>query len=426
MAFGSGRLPARADRRSLLPKAGQTLGTDSALSQTPDLRPRILVVDDIEANRDLLVLRLEREGYGGIATAGDGEEALERLAAESFDLVLLDVMMPRRDGYGVLQQLKTDGRLADLPVIVISANNEMDSVVRCIELGAVDYLQKPFNPTLLRARVMASLEKKRLRDEVRAHLARLSVELDAARELQASMLPGAFPAPTAERPLEIFATMVPAREIGGDLYDFFFIPGGRLCFLVGDVSGKGIPAALFMARAKNLIQLVTELLAEARGEPPLPAEIIERVNRELAEDNATMMFVTLFFGMLDPASGELLYCNAGHDAPFLVGGGSVGDVDGPRAMALGIDVDQRYATGRAQLRPGEVLYLFTDGITEAMNRQDQLFARTRLGAALAAAPDDSPRTLVESVAAAVQGFAEGAPQADDVTALAIRLTALKA
>src|SRR6185437_6356176 len=165
------------------------------------------------------------------------------------------------------------------------------------------------------------------------------------------------------------------------------------------------------ARAKNLIQLVTELLAEARGEPPSPAEFIERVNRELAEDNATMMFVTLFFGMLDPASGELLYCNAGHDAPFLVGGGSVGDVNGPRAMALGVDADQRYATGRAQLRPGDVLYLFTDGITEATNREDQLFARTRLGAALAAALD---------------GFAEGAPQADDVTALALRLTALRA
>jgi sigma-B regulation protein RsbU (phosphoserine phosphatase) len=396
------------------------------LSRIPDLRPRILVVDDIEANRDLLVLRLEREGYDAIATAGDGDEALERLAAESFDLVLLDVMMPKRDGYGVLQQLKTEGRLTDLPVIVISANNEMDSVVRCIELGAVDYLQKPFNPTLLRARVTATLEKKRLRDEVRAHLTRLNGELDAARELQASMLPGAFPDPTAERPVEIFATMIPAREIGGDLYDFFFIPGGRLCFLVGDVSGKGIPAALFMARTKNLIRLVTELLAEARGEPPLPAEIIDRVNRELADDNPTMMFVTLFFGMLDPASGELLYCNAGHDAPFIVGGGSVGDLDGPRAMALGVDIDQRYATGRAALRPGDVLYLFTDGITEAMNRGDQLFSRARLEAALAAAPGGSPRTLVESVAGAVQGFAEGAPQADDVTALAIRLTALKA
>src|SRR6185295_8282711 len=233
--------------------------------------PRLLVVDDNEDNRYTLIMRLEIEGYSNIAIAEDGEQALAWLGSQDFDLVLLDVMMPKVDGYQVLQQLKADGRLHNIPVIMISALNEIDSVVRCVELGAVDYLSKPFNPILLRARVGASLEKKRLRDEVRAHLARMEEELESARQLQLGMVPTQFPGPTAERPLEIFAMMEPAREVGGDLYDFYETDDGQFCFLVGDVSGKGVASALFMARTKNLIRLVTRLLRGEGGAMPTPA-----------------------------------------------------------------------------------------------------------------------------------------------------------
>ena len=181
--------------------------------------PRLLVVDDNEDNRYTLILRLELEGYQDIAVAGDGEAALEMLRSREFDLMLLDVMMPKLDGYQVLERLKAEGRLHNIPVIMISALNETDSVVRCIELGAVDYLAKPFDPVLLKARVGASLEKKRLRDEVKAHLVRLEEELESARQLQKSMVPTVFPPPTRERPIEMFARMEPAREVGGDLYD---------------------------------------------------------------------------------------------------------------------------------------------------------------------------------------------------------------
>src|SRR5690349_24198463 len=157
--------------------------------------PRILVVDDYDDNRYTLTRYLERSGYRNNATANDGEEAIARLQADAFDLVLLDVMMPKVDGYQVLSWLKDQRRLHDLPVIMISALNEMTSVVRCIELGAVDYLLKPFNQVLLKARLGASLEKKRLRDQVNAHLLRLEQELAAARELQMSMLPQVFPPP---------------------------------------------------------------------------------------------------------------------------------------------------------------------------------------------------------------------------------------
>src|SRR5262249_417189 len=155
--------------------------------------PRILVVDDNDDNRYTLTLHLDLEGYTDVETARDGEEAIARLETSAFDLVLLDVMMPKVDGFQVLTWLKDQARLRDLPVIMISALTEMNSMARCIELGAVDYLLKPFNPVLLKARLGATLEKKRLRDEVDAHLARLQEELDAARRLQMAMVPQSFP-----------------------------------------------------------------------------------------------------------------------------------------------------------------------------------------------------------------------------------------
>src|SRR5262245_54048239 len=197
----------------------------------------LLVVDDNEDNRYTLTRRLRREGYTNITTANTGREALELLRRQHFDLVLLDIMMPDLDGYEVLEQLKGDAALRDIPVIMISALEEVDSVIRCVELGAEDYLAKPFNPTLLRARVGASLEKKRLRDEVRANLARVERELEAARALQLGMLPTTFPESSAARPVRVYALMDPAREVGGDLYDAFYAPDGTFCFLVGDVSG---------------------------------------------------------------------------------------------------------------------------------------------------------------------------------------------
>ena len=278
--------------------------------------PRILVVDDNDDNRYTLTLYLDLEGYSKVETAQDGEEAIARLEVDAFDLVLLDVMMPKVDGYQVLTWIKGQPRLRDLPVIMISALNEMSSVVRCIELGAVDYLPKPFNPTLLKARLGATLEKKRLRDEIDEHLARLEEELNAARKLQMSMVPQSFPAPSADFPIDLHASMEPAREVGGDLYDFFMTEDGKLCFLVGDVSGKGMPAALFMARAKSLIRIATDLMRSANGTSAPPADIIARVNRELCQDNGDMMFVTLFFAMLAPATGEIEFCNAGHNPPY--------------------------------------------------------------------------------------------------------------
>jgi phosphoserine phosphatase RsbU/P len=381
---------------------------------------RILVVDDIEDNRDLLTRRLNREGYREIATAADGEEALALIAETAFDLVLLDVMMPKCDGYQVLERLKAGGQLHELPVIVISALNEMDSVVRCIQLGAVDYLPKPFNPTLLRARVNATLEQKALRDAVRAHLRRIEDELETARKLQMSMVPSVFPPPSRESPIEIFAVMEPAREVGGDLYDFFPTGDGRLAFAIGDVSGKGVAAAMFMARTKNLLRVVTGFLRHAQGVAD-PGSIVSRVNRELCEDNDMMMFVTLLFGIIDPLSGLVTLGNAGHDPASRLGPDGVVAVEGPQGIALGINPAFEFQTSELRLAPGETLYLYTDGLTEAMALDDAMFGKERLEERLRALTDAPLDRVIGETVQAVRDFAGACPQSDDITGLALRL-----
>ncbi len=383
--------------------------------------PRLLVVDDNEDNRYTLTMMLNIEGYDDVAVAEDGAKALDLLKGQAFDLVLLDVMMPHVNGYEVLAELKKVGSLRDLPVLMISAVTELDSVVRCIELGAVDYLPKPFNPVLLKARIAACLEKKRLRDALLAHTARMESELAVARDLQMSMVPRTFPAPTPQCPIDIHALMQPAREVGGDLYDFFRLDDGRLAFLLGDVSDKGVPAALFMARTKNLVRLITEL---ARGENRSilsPGEIMTRVNRELCTDNATLMFVTMFLGVIDAAGRRLELCNAGHNDPYCLGREGVRTIATRKGIPLGIKLDTCYETTRMPIEEGDTLFVFSDGVTDATNRDQEPFSEARLENALGGLLGTGAQNVVSGVADAVLQYAMEQPQADDITMLAVRL-----
>jgi sigma-B regulation protein RsbU (phosphoserine phosphatase) len=381
----------------------------------------LLVVDDNDDNRYTLLQRLKRQGYADVATAANGREALDMLRARTFDLILLDVMMPELNGYEVLEQMKADERLRDVPVIMISALDQIESVVRCIELGAEDYLAKPFNPTLLRARVGASLEKKRLRDELRASLSRLEKEMDAARRLQAGMLPHDFAASSSDYPVELHALMEPAREVGGDLYDFFRASANTLTFVVADVSGKGADAALFMARTSSSVRLATELFQQLGPASLSPARVLDVVNRELSHNNGECMFVTVFLGFLDMKTGVLEYSNAGHPSPYRLGA----TVDplrlpGEPQLPLGIASAGGYETHRVDLAPGEAVFVCSDGIAEAMNGAGEFYGEARLAAALHESRAAAPGAMIASIRSAVEGFAAGAPQADDITMLALR------
>jgi serine phosphatase RsbU (regulator of sigma subunit) len=377
---------------------------------------RILVVDDVEVNRDLLSRRLKQQGHQ-VEMAENGKKAMEKLRAEPFDLVLLDIMMPEMDGYQVLSEIQADPVLKHVPVIMISAVTEMESVVKCIEMGATDYLPKPFNPVLLKARVGATLEKKRLRDKEQLYAKSLERELEIGREIQKSFLPEELPAVSG---WEIAARFRPARQVAGDFYDAFALPGGRIGLVVADVCDKGVGAALFMALLRSLLR------ATATGESPdAPVEAGARLLRtvRLANDyiarthGRSNMFATLFFGELDPATGELDYVNGGHEAPIVFGPAGVRNRLPPTGPAVGMMPEMVFEVGRALLAAGEAVLLYTDGVTDARGASG-LYGEQRL-LSLLATPSSGAAALLDRVEAAVLAHAAGAEQADDITLLAV-------
>jgi phosphoserine phosphatase RsbU/P len=381
----------------------------------------LLVVDDTEGNRYTLTRRLNREGYKNLTMASNGREALDKLKAQPFDLVLLDIMMPDMNGYEVLEQVKATPALRDIPIIMISSLDEIESVIRCIELGAEDYLNKPFNPTLLRARVGASLEKKRLRDDVRRNMERLAKELDSARALQLAMLPRQFPTCSPSHPIAVHAVMEPAREVGGDLYDCFYAGEHTFCFLVGDVSGKGASAAMFMARARSLVRITVNLWAEWRTDDVDPGRLVEAVNRELCQNNDDCMFVTLFLGLIDTVTGVVSFVNAGHPAPHLLSAaGEAKRIDAKPAVPLGIREQARYQTRTLSIKSGDAIFVCSDGVFEALNDKGDLFSIGRLDQLLRVSNAAEPLEMVRVIREAVDAFTGTAPRADDVTALALR------
>jgi sigma-B regulation protein RsbU (phosphoserine phosphatase) len=208
--------------------------------------------------------------------------------------------------------------------------------------------------------------------------------------------------------------MQAAREVGGDFYDFFILPDGRLGLVIADVSGKGMSAALFMAVTRTLLRMVALSGVDA-------AQCLSTVNALLAADNPEMMFVTAHYATLDPATGALEYASAGHPPPLLVGAeGAVRELPGCDGIVLGVRPAQEYPLRRQTLAPDEVLFLYTDGVTEAADPAGNLFGEERLAATLAPHGGLHCQDLLAAVVREVMAFAASAPQADDITCLALR------
>lgn len=249
-----------------------------------------------------------------------------------------------------------------------------------------------------------------------AHTQLVSIqqELDVARRMQQSIVPTRFPS----RPeLQMFARMIPAKEVGGDFYDYFWLSEHRVGVVIADVSGKGVPAALFMAVARTLLR-ATAPAADGAG------SCLAMANELLGQDNEATMFVTLFYGILDTRSGELVYANGGHNPPLLIeADGSVSPLPSTGGMALGIMEDLPYQEHSLLLAPGSTLLLYTDGVTEAFNPENQEFGERRLSELLARSSKLAVEPLLAELVETVNGFANGAPQSDDITCLAIRYAA---
>ncbi len=242
--------------------------------------------------------------------------------------------------------------------------------------------------------------------------AALRQELAIAARMQASILPTDFPGPDA--PLAIWGAATPAREVGGDFFDFFDLPDGRTAVVIADVSGKGVPAALFMVLSRTLTRATAP---DGAG----PADCVAKVNRLLAAENPETMFVTLFYGVIDPLTGQMTYTNAGHNAPYIVApDGTAKPLAPAGGPALGVFEDVEYAEATVDLGADDALILFTDGVTEAMDPNDQEYGEPRLEALLVAATDAAPAQIIKMIEDDVASFADGAPQADDLTMMVIR------
>jgi len=406
-------------------------------------RGTLLVVDDNDMNRDFLSRHLERQGHR-VAEAEDGDRALQMLEEQVFDLILLDIMMPNMNGFQVLEHLKGHDTWRYIPVIMISALDEIDSVVRCIEMGAEDHLSKPFDPVILRARVSACLEKKRLRDLERLYAQSMEIELEIGREIQGSFFPKDLPQLPG---WEIAAHFQAARQVGGDFYDTFLLSGGEAVGLViADVCDKGVGAALFMGLFRSLIRAFASMhyskawaasIGESQTEPEelcfkatqkgtdsphakALKNIISLTNNYIAQvHHDTNMFASLFFGVLEPCTGNLTYINGGHESPAIIGPEGIKERLAPTGPAVGMMPNLSFETRGTKLDPGDLLIAFTDGVTEARSPDSDFFGEERMLELLvdSAASAD---TLLKRIATALGDHTAGTVQSDDITLLVVR------
>ena len=260
--------------------------------------------------------------------------------------------------------------------------------------------------------ITVALERGRL-IEAYIEKERLEEGLKLAHDIQMSMLPKIFPPFPERRDLDIFAAITPAKKVGGDFYDFFFLDEDRLCFAIGDVSGKGVPAALFMAVIKTLFKA-------SAGRAENPGEILSTVNREICRDNDAQMFTTLFCGILDTRTGEIRYSNGGHNRPYHLSRAGVQQVPKTGGRVLGLLEETAFGGSRLVLAPGETLFLYTDGVTEALDPAGEFFSEWRLESILSPIKFASAREQINNLINQITLFAAGAEQADDITTLAIR------
>ena len=247
-------------------------------------------------------------------------------------------------------------------------------------------------------------------EDVTAQKERIESELRIARDIQMSMVPTDFP---TRSDIDIYGSMTPAKAVGGDLYDFFF-SGNQLYFCIGDVSGKGVPAALFMSVTKSLFRAYA-------SEEQMPDRIVSHMNKSLSEDNKICMFVTLFVGILDLTTGELRYCNAGHEAPFIIGK-EPRQLPVNRTFPVGAVRKATYQTQTAVIEPQSTILLYTDGVTEAMNAENQMFGSDRITDNLTQAiqtGQQAPKTVIEGLIQSIHDFVGDTEQSDDITLLAI-------
>ena len=380
---------------------------------------KILVVDD-EPDLKLLIQqkfrRQIRDGRFDFVFAHNGVEALAQLDANpNVDLVLSDINMPEMDGLTLLTKLPQSSN--QLKAVMVSAYGDLQNIRTAMNRGAFDFVTKPIDFEDLELTIQKTIEELlKIRDglQARAELLAIRRELEVARTIQQSILPRDFGPKGPTGGCSIFAEMDPANEVGGDFYDFFLIDEERLGVVVGDVAGKGVPAAIYMSLSRTLLRATAQLGLEA-------GDCLRHANRTLCSEGDAGLFVTAVYAIVNTRTGEVDYSSGGHFPPYFArANGTIESAPLVGGMVLGIDADAKYESGRTTLGAGDLMFLYSDGVTEAANDADEFFGDDRLAEAVGRVVGSDEKSAIGTVVASVRGFAAGHSQSDDITLVAVR------
>jgi phosphoserine phosphatase RsbU/P len=382
--------------------------------------PKILVVDD-EPDLEVLIRQRFRKQIRDDAMrfefAQNGVQALNKLNEhQDISVVLSDINMPEMDGLTLLQKIGERNEPC-LKSVIISAYGDMENIRTAMNRGAFDFLTKPIDFADLEttiSRTLQQLEILRQANVDREQLSLVKNDLNTAARIQQSILPQTFPPFPNRTEFDIYAQMVPAKEVGGDFYDFFLLDEDRLAFVIGDVSGKGVPAAIFMAVSRTLLKAIAAQVVN-------PGETLRRINTMLIPEGNGKMFVTIFYGVLNTRTGDMQFSYGGQPPPYIKrSDGTVEPIKQEGGFLLGMVEGMEYDNHKIALRPGDTILLYTDGVTEAMNKEGQLFEDGRLQSSLVRLNGSPLKEMLHSIQSDLTAFSAGAPQADDITMLALQ------
>ena len=376
---------------------------------------RILVLDDEEDTEDLFTQKFRAQIASStylFSFASRPDDALGLLKQKPFDILITDINVAGTDGIAFISQLRHDYPF--MRTIVVSAYGDINTLRAVMRGGAHDFVIKPIDFADLSAtiqktaQVVANLKQAEATNE---KLTAISNELDVSAKLQKSILPGNY---LKKGAIELWADSIPAAEVGGDFYDFFWLNSNQLGIVMADVSGKNVSAAMFALIAKTLIKSFSKIYSS-------PAECFRNVNRTLCEENVAMMFVTAMYGIVDMAKNEMIYTNAGHLPIAVVAPHQKSSfLKCESGIALGIDENAEFTNNIYSFSPGEMILMYTDGIPEATDRDENEFDYDRLSKVLDENSITNPKQLTEAIIQAIKRFTNGAAQSDDITTLCLK------
>ncbi len=383
-------------------------------------RSKILIVDDSTLIRQLIHRTLSQAGFSELRFAKDGEEAIESVLVDTPDLIVLDIQMPRIDGYQVCSTLRQHDETSDLPIIVQTAHDDADARARVFQVGATDIIGKPINPPELVARVRLQLENRLLIRNLTSHNERLRQELDAAHEMQAFLQPTTTQIRDLEErhAIKIESFTDTSSELGGDNWGIWSLDDNRLAFHMVDFSGHGVVAALNVFRLHTLMQ-------EHKDEVFDPAGFLWRLNHLLTAVLPIGQFATMICGYLDRPDNQLVYASASAPSPIITrqGGKEPPIFIDSSGLPLGISRDAHHEVRRVPFEPGDHLFLYSDAVTEALDAQGNAVEESGLvGLIEASLTDGGLETVVQR---SLAGFYSrvSLPITDDLTAIGILRTA---